>query len=623
MDNFVTLLPFILSSLLSAVIGAYALYSGNGKGVGFYAIYALSQAVRGLGYVLEINAQTLEGKEFWNNFQYVTIFLLANASLLFSLTYMGYRVPRIKWIWAGTLVATIAVLVLAYTDHPLISVNPELRPNPPFNNLYYNFGIIGLTSTMYSVVAGFVAALLLLYYTFKVQSSFRTQTAIITFGIMFPIIAAVLSLMVNFKLAGQSDTTPLMFGVANLIIGWGLFRYKLFSLVPIARDRVVESMVNGVVVFNQELVIVDANPAAYKMFAKVDLLGTTLDQTLPDYTTFIMENRHLEWAGIEHEVQINDQALHYELSLSQIKDPYGEYAGNIMVVRDVTERFKAQQEIQARTIQLEQAQHKIQTLYEEQVKVSEHLRALDQMKSQFLASMSHELRTPLNAILNFTQFMNMGMLGPVTEKQQDALGKVLNSGQHLLSLINDVLDMTKIQAGMMTLFVEADINVNKEVETVCAAVESLFKGKSVQFVRDIDSPLPTMVGDRRRVRQILLNLLSNAVKFTEEGSVTLSVKHRGEDLMMMVSDTGPGISLEEQPIIFEPFRQTEAGIQHAGGTGLGLPISRKLAEAHGGKLWVESAVGEGSTFFVQLPLCAPEVIQLLNQANAESEVVNA
>lgn len=253
-------------------------------------------------------------------------------------------------------------------------------------------------------------------------------------------------------------------------------------------------------------------------------------------------------------------------------------------------------------------------LYHEQVQVAEKLRAVDQMKSQFLASMSHELRTPLNAILNFTDFVALGMLGEVNDAQRDALQKALDSGRHLLSLINDVLDMTKIEAGMMTLFLEDAVDPHAEIQQVIAAAHSLIADRPINFVKDIDADLPRLRVDRRRLRQMLLNLLSNAIKFTEQGSVTLSAKQRGDHILFAVIDSGPGISEAEQAIIFAPFRQTERGVQHAGGTGLGLPITKRLVESHGGKLWLESTLGEGSAFFIELPVQAVETPLLKSEA---------
>jgi len=255
-----------------------------------------------------------------------------------------------------------------------------------------------------------------------------------------------------------------------------------------------------------------------------------------------------------------------------------------------------EQRVAERTAQLEEAMA-------QQVAINARLRELDDMKSQFLASMSHELRTPLNAILNFTEFVSLGMMGEVNDKQKDALDKAVQSGRHLLALINDVLDMTKIEAGMMNLFVEADIDVQAELKVVIDTAQTLLKDKpDVELVLDIDEELPPVLGDRRRIRQVLLNLVSNAAKFTERGSVTLSAKRQASSILFAVIDTGVGIAPDEYGVIFEPFRQTEHGIQHAGGTGLGLPISRKLAEAHGGQLWLESEVGQGSAFYFSLPV---------------------
>jgi signal transduction histidine kinase len=254
--------------------------------------------------------------------------------------------------------------------------------------------------------------------------------------------------------------------------------------------------------------------------------------------------------------------------------------------------------------QVEARTHDLRIAKEEADAARERAEQADQVKSQFLASMSHELRTPLNAILNFTEMMGLGMMGPVNDQQKDVLGKSLDSGRHLLHLINDVLDISKMQSGMLGLFVEDNVNLHAELDAVVMTAEALLKATPVRFVKDIDPALPSISGDRRRIRQILLNLISNAAKFTEQGTITLSARRRGDEVLFSVTDTGPGISAEQQAIIFQPFIQTEAGVRHGGGTGLGLPISKHLAEAHGGRLWVESEPDRGAAFYVTLPIIA-------------------
>jgi signal transduction histidine kinase len=235
----------------------------------------------------------------------------------------------------------------------------------------------------------------------------------------------------------------------------------------------------------------------------------------------------------------------------------------------------------------------------------------DKVKSAFLASMSHELRTPLNAIINYSKFVARGVMGAVNDRQADTIIKVVDSGQHLLNLINDILDMSKIESGSMTLFVEDKIDVNDILAVVVENARPLLDDKPVTLEIDIPPDLPPMLGDRKRITQIALNILANACKFTSEGSVHLSARADADTLHLTVRDTGVGIAPEDGAAVFEAFKQTRAGLQHGSGTGLGMPISRSLAEAHGGRLWFESQVGVGTTFYVTLPLRHPPLMAQL------------
>ncbi len=226
----------------------------------------------------------------------------------------------------------------------------------------------------------------------------------------------------------------------------------------------------------------------------------------------------------------------------------------------------------------------------------------NQVKSAFLASMSHELRTPLNAIINFTKFVVNETMGPVNEEQKDALSEVISSGKHLLRLINDVLDMSKIESGSLKLVVEDNVNLKTLLDTSISNARSLLDEKPVKVVSDITPTLPLIRGDRQRILQILLNIVSNACKFTEAGEIGVTAAHDEEHVTISVKDTGPGISKEDEPAVFEPFKQTESGLRQGGGTGLGMPISKNLAETHGGQLWLESQVGQGTTFYLKLPI---------------------
>jgi signal transduction histidine kinase len=231
----------------------------------------------------------------------------------------------------------------------------------------------------------------------------------------------------------------------------------------------------------------------------------------------------------------------------------------------------------------------------------------DQVKSAFLASMSHELRTPLNAVINFTRFVIDGDTGPVNEQQTELLTDVVDSAKHLLNLINDVLDMSKIEAGSLNLFIEEDVDLVSLLNSVASTGRILVKDKPVRIDVHTEGNLPLLAVDRQRILQILLNIMSNACKFTPTGTITVNTRRTGSDITIAIADTGPGIAPEDQKLVFEAFKQTNTGLRQGGGTGLGMPIARSLAEAHGGKLWLESTVGDGATFFLTLPVKSPEL----------------
>jgi signal transduction histidine kinase len=232
----------------------------------------------------------------------------------------------------------------------------------------------------------------------------------------------------------------------------------------------------------------------------------------------------------------------------------------------------------------------------------------NRVKSRFLANMSHELRTPLNSILNFAELVADGDLGPVNDMQTDALREVVNNGGHLLSLINDILDLTKIEVSMMELFIQ-DVDINAMLDSVLATAKVLVKDKpQITIKTEIESGLPVIKGDNRRIRQVLLNLINNAAKFTAEGSITVIANRQNDHIHLAVRDTGVGIAPEDQGLIFESFRQTSQGLIAGSGTGLGLAISKHLVESHGGKLWLESQVGQGSTFHFSIPLTVEQSV---------------
>jgi signal transduction histidine kinase len=264
----------------------------------------------------------------------------------------------------------------------------------------------------------------------------------------------------------------------------------------------------------------------------------------------------------------------------------GDFSGRV----DVSNR----DELGALAANVNRMNDELSRLYRELEETSQH-------KSEFLANMSHELRTPLNAIIGFSQVLREGMFGEVNEKQKEYLDDILSSGNHLLSLINDVLDLAKVEAGQVELEV-APFSLRDALERGVVMVRERATQDGVRVGFSADPEVAVVDGDERRIRQVIFNLLSNAVKFTPPGGVVdVSAARVNGEVWVSVADTGPGLDPDDHERIFEEFKQMEAGIELHEGTGLGLALSKRLVELHGGRIWVDSELGKGSTFVFTLP----------------------
>jgi len=237
------------------------------------------------------------------------------------------------------------------------------------------------------------------------------------------------------------------------------------------------------------------------------------------------------------------------------------------------------------------------------------LRALDRLKSEFLANMSHELRTPLNAIIGFSELLYDGKLGPLSADQKEYIADVLNSGNHLLSLINDVLDLSKVEAARMEVL-NSTFAVENVITEVVQNIAPIMSVKELKLIREIPLDIPRIKSDRRKLFQILLNLASNAVKFTDKGEIRIQCEIRAGIMRISVADTGIGIKADDLRLLFQPFSQCDSSLRKRHeGTGLGLHLSQRLAGLLGGKLTVDSEYGKGSTFALALPLTSTELEQ--------------
>lgn len=244
---------------------------------------------------------------------------------------------------------------------------------------------------------------------------------------------------------------------------------------------------------------------------------------------------------------------------------------------------------------------------EEMTRLNEELAQINQFKDEFMANMSHELRTPLNSIIGFSEILVDGLAGEINEEQQEFINNILSSGKHLLLIINDILDMSKIRSGRMKLYVE-EVSCDDLITDLKQTINGVIQGKNQQFTQVVTDKITTLNIDKKKVKQVLLNLLGNANKFTPEGgAIELRISPAVQDgesaVRFSVADSGIGISPENFELIFDEFRQVDGShSREYEGTGLGLPIAKKLVELHGGRIWVESKVNHGTTFHVTLPI---------------------
>jgi PAS domain S-box-containing protein len=402
-----------------------------------------------------------------------------------------------------------------------------------------------------------------------------------------------------------------------------------------ARDylqNVLEDSPDVIITTDTEGNVVEFNRGAEEMlgYGRKDVIGRPAEHLYHEKIERQKILRIIEEKGrvtnYETRLETRDgRALDVSLTLSQLRDGLGNVIGTVGISRDITEIKRRREELislnkklQETTLALEAARADLERKVEERtrelkeanemlIESNIRIKEADRLKSEFMANMSHELRTPLNAIIGFSELLLDGIDGEINDVQRVDLTHIHGSGQHLLAIINDILDLSKIEAGRMEL-VKEEVDLASIIQGVVSVSKTLIKGKDVKLKVRTDEALPVITADGKRVKQIILNLMSNAAKFTEEGEIEIRAVPEGEgQILVSVRDTGIGIKEEDIPKVFEKFRQIDmSSTRNKGGTGLGIAITKRLVEMHGGSIWLESEFGKGTTFFVKLPVSGKE-----------------
>ncbi len=581
-------IPLVLTALVCAFLALFGMRKRTVPGAVPFTLLMLAVAEWSLGYNFELSNVDLPGKLFWTNFNFVGIVIVPVAWLIFSLQYTG----REQWLTRRNLsllaIGPVVTLLLAWTDkfHGLFRSQANLAAVGSFSVLDVTYGPGFWTFAAYSYLFNLIGTFLIFRALLRSASVYRYQTLILLFGAVAPWLANIL------HLSGLSpfpylDLTPFAFTLTGLATAWGLFRFGLLDIVPVARDTVIESMGDGMLVLDVQGRIVDLNPAAEQIIhtSAQDVIGQPAGQILSAWPELVEQYQDVTEAQAEIVLSGNDEDENenegircYDLRISPLTNRRGQLNGRLVILRDITAQKLAEQAMQ---------------------EAKEEAEAANQAKSAFLATMSHEIRTPMNAVIGMTSLLlDTGL----SAEQQEFVETIRTSGDALLTIINDILDFSKIEAGKMELESQP-LDVRECVEEALDLVASRASEKGLDLGYLVGQDVPAAIyGDATRLRQVLVNLLSNGVKFTEHGEVVVQVDGKavgpGEyELHFAVRDTGIGIPPERMDRLFRSFSQVDASTtRRYGGTGLGLAISKRLCELMGGRMWVESAVDQGSTF---------------------------
>lgn len=598
-------LPLLLVAIISSVLAVVIWRRRPGTGINSFLILNLAlvfwSSLDALGFMIE----DLDTRLFFSNLAYIGITGVPAAWFTFALEYTG----REKWLSRRNilllLIEPLAVVLLAFTDYRyhLFRASARLETDGPVSFLISTYGPAFWLHAVYSYSLLIGGTLLLVEGAVRSQPVYRRQFMMLLLASAVPWI--VNALFIFGLLPDYIDPTPFAFTITGLIIAWTIYRYQLMNIVPVARATVIEYMNDAILVLDRQNRIVDVNPAALQIIGSKlssQVIGLLARDVLTPFSSLVDQFRAVNDFETEIEIGRDGARRNFALRISPLFSHQGYLTGRLFVLHDITE-------LKSATLQIQTQNQVLQSINQDLAAAREQAEEASRLKSEFLATMSHELRTPLNSIIGYTDLMLSGLVGDFTTKQNDYLHRVISNGERLLALINDILDISKIEAGRLEL-VSQPLNLAELLENVQRQVQNLVDQKGLDLKIHFDESLPTHIQtDPKRLEQILINLTSNAIRFTNRGSVSISFEREDSAfLAITVTDTGIGIPPHALEYIFDEFRQVDGSTHREyGGSGLGLALVRKFALLMGGTVDVQSEIGNGSAFRVRLPLSIPEI----------------
>lgn len=589
---------FLFLAALPTALICYVLIQKDGASKHFGFLMGAS-AIWAVAYGFELMSSDLDSMLFWIRVEYVGISLIPAYLIQFTLAFTGrerviHLTNQIAWFFIP-----IVTLIMAGTTplHGMHYATVSIDNSGPFPMLAFDRGPWYWIHTAY-----FYAAMLwnlheLSAWYRKSDGVYQRQTSMIIIGALIPWFVNFLYL-IGFRPFSFLDLTPFAFMATGFVIAYGLMRFRLFELVPIAREKVIERMTDGVMVLDPLDRVVDVNSAMKQILEgySTQLIGKHPSDIVPEVSQ--LQDLIDQHDPTRMVIAMGPRSMQLQATPIFEKDDLRSRSGMLITWRDVTDQEIFEKELLNAKKKAEES---------------------DRLKTAFLANMSHEIRNPMQAILGFTEIIRDP--DTVEADRLKYTDIIAQSAQKLLSLLNDIIDLSKVEAGQDQIHPEAG-DVNEMLEELVAMMQPVSRKKGIEvtigeMLSASDSLLET---DHRKLRQILINLVSNAIKYTDQGSVTLSIHQVGQHVFFKIKDTGIGMDAKTLTVIFERFRQAgDKSGKHIGGTGLGLSISKAYADLLGGLISVESTKGSGSTFTLRVPY--RKAIQKRDPMTSESKPI--
>lgn len=596
---YVVLFLFVSGGLSSLALAIYAWRQGTAVWTPAYVWIMLTMSGWALCETFWVLGETLATKLFWGRMMVFFFSTIPFCSVAFAMLYTNQDRKQIRPRLTRLMIPTLLFMGLALTNplHHLYFKTAELVDRGTYTMIQVEAGILYLPHIAFIYICILSSIALFASAAWRWQQPYRGQATILFLAYLLPLVGSGISIFGLGNLP-RLDYTPLMFNLAGIVMALGLFRYRLFDLVPLARQLVLNNLPDAFFVVDARRSVVDTNPVGQTFFAGIpDVIGRSLPELLkqPIDLTAVDGPKKVEiLLPTTNPTAGMPPWRNYELKITPLNDHEGQRQGSLLIFQDIThwkqteKRLKTQQTLS-------------ENLAEEYLKAKEGAESANQAKSEFLANMSHEIRTPLNAVVGMT---NLLADTPLSAEQVELVQTIRQSSDSLLSIISDILDFSKIEAKQVELE-QRPFDLVACLESALDFVAAKAAEKQLELICDLSENLPVhIVGDMTRLRQILINLLNNAVKFTLVGEVVLSVKAQFEPetnevaLSFVVRDSGVGIEANKMGQLFQSFTQADNSItRQYGGTGLGLAISKQLVEMMGGEIGVESVYAVGSSFY--------------------------